>query len=51
MTARVKVDPRAHEGLDEGNDPPDDEASRESFPASDPPSTWSGEEDEPPERS
>jgi hypothetical protein len=27
---------------------PEDEASRESFPASDPPSSWSGE-DEPPE--
>jgi hypothetical protein len=24
--------------------PDDDEASRESFPASDPPSSWSGEE-------
>ena len=29
------------EPLDED---PDDEASRESFPASDPPSSWSGEE-------
>jgi hypothetical protein len=27
----------------------DDEASRESFPASDPPSSWSGEEYEEPE--
>ena len=31
------------EPLDED---PDDEASRESFPASDPPSTWSGEDEE-----
>jgi hypothetical protein len=28
---------------------PDDEASRESFPASDPPSSWAGEEYAPPD--
>jgi hypothetical protein len=31
---------------DSSDEVPDDEASRESFPASDPPSNWSGEDDE-----
>jgi hypothetical protein len=38
----------------DGAEIPEDEASRESFPASDPPSTWSGEEfgqPDPPESS
>jgi hypothetical protein len=30
---------------DEVEAPDDDEASRESFPASDPPSSWSGEDE------
>jgi hypothetical protein len=28
----------------DGTEDPEDEASRESFPASDPPSSWAGEE-------
>jgi hypothetical protein len=33
----------------DGDDTPEDEASRESFPASDPPSSWAGEEFSQPE--
>jgi hypothetical protein len=33
----------------DGADTPEDEASRESFPASDPPSSWAGEEFSQPE--
>jgi hypothetical protein len=34
----------------DGDEVPEDEASRESFPASDPPSTWAGEQFAPPDQ-
>jgi hypothetical protein len=44
MATRDDDGPRENTGPLREPEVPDDEASRESFPASDPPSSWAGEE-------
>jgi hypothetical protein len=45
MPTRDNAEARENSGSLNEPEVPDDEASRESFPASDPPSSWAGEED------